>query len=147
MSGVRFIGPFQWMGPIEVDDSAEIARGDFVTVTAGEATEIATGTNVNLAVALDKYPDDEYEGTKTRIDVGRLGEDCEIEVAFETADTAGIEVADLRNTGPYRLHEDGYVDIDSTANGVFQALRLGRDTQYGDMTGFIVGVVTDAASL
>lgn len=143
---VRFVGPYQWMGPVPVDDTATIKRGHFVRVDGGEVKAIATGSNANLAVALDKYPDDEYEGTKARVDLGRLGEDCEIEVPFETVDTAGILGANIGNTTALRLHEDSYVDLDSTTNGVFRILRLGRDTKFGDMTGFVVGVVNDAAS-
>jgi len=66
---VRFVGPYQTMGPVDVDSSATIARGDFVTVSSGTVSEISLGSNTNLAVALDGYPDTEYEGTKTQVDL------------------------------------------------------------------------------
>jgi len=142
---VRFVGPYQTMGPVDVDSSATIARGDFVTVSSGNVVAISLGTNSNLAVALDKYPDTEYEGTKVHVDLALLGEDTEIEVPFVTTDSAGIEQADIGG-GPYRLEADGDVDIDSSSNGVFTIRRLGRETQLGDLTGYVVGVVSDAAS-
>jgi len=142
---VRFVGPYQTMGPVDVDSSATIARGDFVTISSGTVSAISLGSNTNLAVALDGYPDTEYEGTKTQVDLALLGEDTEIEVPFVTADSAGIEQTDIGG-GAYRLEADGDVDIDSTSNGVFTIRRLGRDTQLGDLTGYVVGVVSDAAS-
>lgn len=142
---VRFIGPYQSMGPVAVDTGDVIARGDFVTVTSGTASDIVLGSNTNLAVALDKYPDDEYEGTKTKIDVALLGEDKEIEVPFVTVAVGGIEQTDIGG-GNYRLTAAGLVDIDSTSNGVFLIRRLSRDTKFTDLTGFVVGVVLDAAS-
>lgn len=143
---VRFVGPHQLMGPIAVDDSATIVRGQFVRVVSGEVTAIADGANANLAVALDKYPDAEYEGTKAQVDVARLGEDCEIEAPFVTTDSAGIIATHVGGTA-LRINASGIVNLESTTNGVFTILRLGRETSFGDLTGYVQGVVSDAASI
>jgi hypothetical protein len=148
---VRLIGPEQWMGPVAVDTTATIVRGTVVRVDAGEVKPVADGSNVNLAIAMDKYPDPDYGGVKTQVDLVRLGEDCEVEVPF-THDGAGpgdvLAQADFGG-GPFRLLAagGGTIELDSTSDGVFIPLRLGRDTQVGDKTGYLVGVFTDAASL
>lgn len=142
---VIFVGPYQQMGPVEVDTQDTLTRGDFVTVSSGTVSAISAGSNANLAVSLDKYPDTEYEGTRTEVELALLGEDTEIEVPFVTTDSAGIEQADIGG-GPYALTADGEVDIDTTANGVFTIRRLGREATYGNLTGYVVGVVSDAAS-
>jgi len=142
---VRFIGPETKMGPVAVDDTAVIARNQFVRVLNGEVTTIVAGADENLAVAMDKYPDDEYEGTKVSVDLALLGEDQEIEVPFVTTDSGGIAQTDIGN-GPFELTADGVVDLEETTDGVFIIRRLGRETSLGDLTGFVVGVVTDEAS-
>jgi hypothetical protein len=142
---VRFIGPEQKMGPVAVDDTATIVRNQFVRVVSGEVKAIGAGSNANLAVAMDKYPDTEYEGTKIQVDLALLGEDQEIEVPFVTTDSAGIVQSNVGG-GPYALTAAGVVNLEVTSSGVFTVRRLGRETSLGDLTGFVVGVVTDAAS-
>lgn len=141
---VRFVGAYQKMGPVTVDTSAVIARGDFVQINAAGAAEaVAAGDNTHLAVALDKYPDTEYEGTKSRIEIARLGEDCEIEVPLWTSSTVSAAVV---GGGPFAITAAGEVNVDVTTNGVFSVLRTSRDTEFGAATGYLVCVVSDAAS-
>lgn len=141
---VRFVGPYQTMGPVKVDSGATIARGDFVTVAAGLVTAIGAAANANLAVALDSYPDSEYEGTKEQVALAYLGEDAEIEVPFTKA--TPLADGDIGG-GPFALTAAGEVDLAVTVDGVFIPRRLGRDTEIGDTSGYLVGVVLDAASL
>jgi hypothetical protein len=148
---VRLIGPEQWMGPVAVDTTATIVRGNVVYVVSGEVKPVVDGANANIAVAMDKYPDADYGGTKTKVDLVRLGEDCEVEVPFTHAGTTAGDVlaqADFGG-GPFRLLATGggTIELDSTSNGVFIPLRVGRDTKVGDKTGYLIGVFTDAASL
>jgi hypothetical protein len=146
----RLIGSVQLMGPVAVDSTATIVRNAVVRVDSGEVKAIANGSNAGLALAMDKYPDAEYAGTKTRVDLARLGEDHEIEVPFQHDGTTAGDVLAQSDIGggPFRLLAagGGTVELASTTNGVFQPLRLGRDTQIGDKTGFLIGVFTDAAS-
>jgi hypothetical protein len=148
---VRIIGAELLMGPVAVDTTATILRNSIVRVASGKVTNVVAGSNANLAIAIDKYPDPDYGGTKTRVELGRVGEDIEIEVPFTHAGTGAGDVlaqADI-GAGPFRLlaTAGGTVELASTTNGVFTPLRLGRNTKIGDKTGFLVGVFTDAASL
>jgi len=151
MMAVRIVGAELLMGPVAVDTTATIIRNSVVRVDAGKVKNVVAGSNANLAVAIDKYPDPDYGGTKTKVELGRLGEDIEVEVPFTHAGTEGTDVlaqADIGG-GPFRLlaTAGGTIELASTTNGVFTPLRLGRDTKIGDKTGFLVGVFTDAASL
>jgi hypothetical protein len=148
---VRIIGAELLMGPVAVDSTATIVRNSIVRVASGKVTNVANGSNANLAIAIDKYPDPDYGGTKTKVELGRVGEDIEIEVPFTHAGTGSGDVlaqADIGG-GPFRLlaASGGTIELASTTNGVFTPLRLGRNTKIGDKTGFLVGVFTDAASL
>lgn len=140
---VRYVGPYQSMGPVKVNSGETIARGDFVTITAGLVNAIAAATADNLAVALDMYPDSEYEGTKEKVGLALLGEDCEIEVPFTKA--TALADTDI-GAGPFALTAAGEVDLAVTVGGVFTPRRLGRDTDLGATSGYLIGVVTDAAS-
>jgi hypothetical protein len=148
---VRLIGATQLMGPVKVASAVTLVRNAVVRVASGEVTNIADGSNANLAVAMDKFPDVDYAGTKTQIDLIRLGEDAEVEVPFNHAGSDPADVlaqADIGG-GPFRLLATGggTIELSSTTNGVFIPLRVGRDTKLGDKTGYLVGVFTDAASL
>lgn len=148
---VRLIGATQLMGPVAVDATAVIERNAVVQIVSGEVVPVTDGADTNLAVAMDKFPDPEYGGVKTQIDVVRLGEDVEVEVAFTHSGTGPTDVLAQSDIGggPFDILAlgGGTIDLDSTADGVFIPLRLGRDTQLGDKTGYLVGVFTDAASL
>ena len=141
----RLIGPTQLMGPVAVNTAATIVRNAVVRVTSGTVSAVADGADANLALAMDSYPDAEFRGTKSQVDLARLGEDCEIEVPFAGA-TALAQTH--FGGGPYRLlaTAGGTVDIGSTVNGVFTPLRPGRNTRLGNTSGFLIGVFTDAAS-
>jgi hypothetical protein len=148
---VSLIGATQLMGPVAVAPAATIVRNAVVKVVSGEVTAIADGDSANLAVAMDKYPDVDFAGTKTKVDLVRLGEDAEVEVPFNHAGSDPGDVlaqADIGG-GPFRLlaATGGTIELSSTSNGVFIPLRVGRDTKIGDKTGYLVGVFTDAASL
>lgn len=139
---VRLIGAHNLMGPVAVNTSATIVRNSLVRVASGLVTTVTTATTVGLAVALDKYPDTDFGGTKTQVQLARLGEDQEVEVAFSGAAVAAATFGG----GPYRVLDGGTVDLGSTTGGVFTPLRLGRNTAIGATTGFLVGVFSDAAS-
>lgn len=139
---VRLIGAHNLMGPVAVDTTATIVRNSLVRVAAGLVTGVTTATAAGLAVALDKYPDTDYAGTKTQVQLARLGEDQEVEVPFAGA---ALVAADIGG-GPFRVLASGTVDIDVTTGGVFHPLRLGRDTAIGDTAGYLVGVFLDSAS-
>lgn len=143
---VRFIGPETIMGTVPVASGATVTRNEFVRVVNGLAVAMVDGGNAQLAVALDKFPDTEFEGTKARVDLAYLGEDQEIEVPFVTTDPGGIVATDIGAADLFRLTAAGVVNLESTTNGVFKIRRLGRDTKLTDLTGFVVGVVSDAAS-
>ena len=143
---VRFIGPETIMGTVPVAGGATVTRNEFVRVVNGLAVAMTDGADAQLAVALDKFPDDEYEGTKGRVDLAYLGDDQEVEVPFVTTDPGGIVAADIGAADLFRVTAAGVVNLESTTNGVFKIRRLSRDTKLGDLTGFVVGVVSDAAS-
>jgi hypothetical protein len=142
---VRMIGPETKMGTLPVGSGATVTRNQFARVASGVVVAMADGSNANLVVALDKFPDVEYEGTKARVDFAYLGEDQEIEVPF-SAGVGGIVAANIGAADAFRITAAGVVNLESTTNGVFIIRRLGRDTKLTDTTGFVVGVVTDAAS-
>jgi hypothetical protein len=148
---VRLIGATQLMGPVAVAPAATIVRNAVVKVVSGEVTEISDGDDVNLAVAMDKFPDVDFAGTKTKVDLVRLGEDAEVEVPFTHpgSDPGDVLAQSDIGGGPFDIlaADGGTIDLSSTADGVFIPLRLGRDTLIGDKTGYLVGVFTDAASL
>jgi len=143
---VRYIGPETIMGTLPVGSGATVTRNQFARVVDGVVVAMVDGGNANLVVALDKFPDVEYEGTKARVDFAYLGEDQEIEVPFVTTDGGGIVAANIGAANPFRITAAGVVNLESTTNGVFIIRRLGRETKLTDLTGFVVGVVTDAAS-
>lgn len=140
---VRIIGADPTMTAVPVNSGATITRNQFVTLSSGEAVAIGASPTANLAISMENFPDAEYEGTRTQIDVALLGEDQEIEVPFTTATT--IAKADI-GAGPFALTAAGVVDIDVTASGVFTIRRLGRETEFGAASGYVVGVVSDAAA-
>lgn len=140
---VRIIGPDPKMSLVPVNSGATITRNQFVEIASGEAVALTAAPQANIAVSLENFPDAEYEGTRTSIDIALLGEDQEIEVPFSTAAT--IAIADI-GAGPYALTAAGVVDIDTTTNGVFIIRRLGRETEFGAASGYVVGVITDAAA-
>ena len=146
---VRFHTATNVAGPVTVDDSAEIARNDLVRVASGIVVAMADGGNAGLAVALDGFPDAEYEEgstAKPMVQLGLVGEDFEIELPLVTAEeSTAIEQSDI-GAGPYRINADGAVNLESTTQGVFTIRRLGPDTAFGDLTGTVVGVITDAAA-
>lgn len=144
---VRFVGPYQVMGPVAVDSSATISKGDFVQINAAGAAEaIAAKDATNLAVALDKYPDTEYEGTKSMIEVARLGEDVVLEVPIFTSST--VSAAILGSTSKFWVTATGQinVDVESATLGVFHVVGLSRDTSFGDSSGYLRVVVDDSAA-
>jgi len=147
---VRVIGSEYLMGPVIVDSTATIVRNSVVRVVSGKVTNVIAGSNENLAVAIDKYPDADYAGTKTKVEVMRLGEDVEVEIPFTHAGATGADVLAQTDIGggPFRLlaTNGGTIELASTTNGVFTPLRLGRGTKIGDKTGFLVGVFGDAFS-
>jgi hypothetical protein len=139
------------MGPVAVDTTATIVRNAVVAVSSGKVVAVTDAATANLAVAMDKYPDADYGGTKTQVDLVRLGEDQEIEVPFTHAGNTGADVlaqADFGG-GPFEIlaTNGGTIELAATSAGVFVPLRLGRDTAVGDKTGYLIGVFTDAASL
>lgn len=147
---VRVIGAEHLMGPVAVDTTATIVRNTVVRVASGKVTNVAAGSNANLALVMDKYPDPDYGGVKTKVELLRLGEDVEVEIRFTHAGTTSGDVlaqADIGG-GPFRLlaTNGGTIELASVTNGVFIPLRLGRNTKIGDKNGFLVGVFTDAAS-
>jgi hypothetical protein len=100
---------------------------------------------------MDMYPDPEYGGVKTKVDLARLGEDMEVEVPFlhPSTDSADVLEQAAFGGGPFDILalNGGTIDISSTTDGVFTPLRLGRNTQLGDKAGFLIGVFTDDAAL
>jgi len=147
---VSVIGAPILMGPVKVASAATVVRNNVVRVNSGEVTVIADGSNVNLAVAMDKYPDTDYGGTKTKVELLRLGEDIEVEVPYNHAgsDPGDVLAQGDIGGGPFRLlaAAGGTIELSSTSNGVFIPTRLGRDTKIGDKTGYLIGVFVDAAS-
>lgn len=149
---VRFIGATRNHGPVAVDDTATIERNALVQLSSGEVVAMTDGANAALAVALDKFPDAEYEEgstAKPMVQLALLGEDTEIELPFlfgSLGSTGAIAQSNIGAASPYRITAAGAVNLDSTTNGVFTIRRLGRDTAIGDATGFVIGVVTDAAA-
>lgn len=140
---VRFVGPFQTMGPVAVDSSATIAAGDIVQVAAGLVTALASGDVVGLAVALDKSPDTEYEGTKSQVDVALLGGGVLVELPM--VDAGGIAAANIGGT--YTLTAAGAVDTaDDSGGPAFTVMHLSRDTALGDTTGYVVGTFLDSVT-
>lgn len=139
---VTFIGTYNRMGPVKADTGDTIARGDIVQITSGTASDLTAGAKVNLAVALDSYPDAEYEGTKTHIEVALLGEDIEIEVPFALA--GGIGQANIGED--YGFLATGVLDLTDTTDVAFRIRRLGRDTSFTDTSGYVIGVMLDSAS-
>lgn len=147
---VRFIGAKQRHGPVAPHESAEIERNDMVRVVDGLVVAMADGANANLAVALEPFPDAEYEEgpiAKPMIDLALLGEDFEVEVPFVTTDSDGILQTHIAPANAFRVNADGIVNLESTTNGVFRIRRLGNGTDFGDLTGNVIGVVNDAAAL
>jgi hypothetical protein len=138
------------MGPVAVDDTATIIRGEVVQLSSGEVVAGTSNMVANLAVALDKFPDAEYEGTKAVVNLALLGEDVEVEIPFATTDTAGITQSQVGGGGPFGLNATSgavVVDLTDTTNDAFTPRRLGRDTSLGDMTGYVIGVFLDSVSL
>lgn len=150
---VRFIGATENHGPVAVNESATIERNALVRVASGLVVAMADGANANLAVALDSFPDAEYEEgstAKPEVQLALLGEHIEVELPFlfgSLGTTGALAQSAIGNASAYRITAAGAVNLDSTTNGVFHVRRLGRDTAIGDATGFLIGVVTDAAAL
>lgn len=146
---VRFHTATNVHGPVAVDSSATIVRNAVVRVVSGVVVAMSDGGNTNLAVALDKFPDAEYEEgstSKPMVQLGLLGEDVEVELPFVTTDTGGIVQTNIGAASAYRLTAAGVVNLESTTNGVFTIRRLGYGSALGDLTGTVVGVVSDAAA-
>ncbi len=147
---VRFIGAKQRHGPVAPHESAEIERNDLVRVVNGLVVAVAAGAQANLAVALEPFPDPEYEEgalAKPMIDLALLGEDFDVEIPFVTTDSDGILQTHIAPTVGYDITADGVVNLESTTQGVFRIRRLGDGTQFGDLTGEVIGVFNDAAAL
>jgi len=150
MAVVRYHTAKQRHGPVRVDESAVIERNHVVRLVDGFVVEMVDGADENLAVAIDFFPDPEWEEgptAKPAVQLALLGEDFEVELPFETEDSGGVTQAVIGG-GPYDLLAEagGVVDLDSTTDGVFIPRRLGYGTQLGDLTGTLIGVVTDAAA-
>lgn len=147
---IRLVGQPISMGPVTVDTTATIVRGYVVQVASGLVTAVADGDNSGLALAMDKFPDSFYEGTKATVNLVRLGREVEVEIPFTHTQTTSTDVlgaADIGG-GPFRLlaTNGGTIELASTTNGVFTPLRLGRDTKLGDATGYLIGVFSDASA-
>jgi len=134
----------QKMGTLNVAAPAAFGRGDLVTLAAGLAVAAADAAVANLAVALDMFPDVEFEGVKNRIDIAYLGEDQEVIMPFQGAAAAqaqiGVRYGILALNG-------GTVNLADAVNAAFLVRRFGDGTAIGDLTGTVHGVFTDAVSL
>jgi hypothetical protein len=142
---IRFIGPIVQMGPVLRKSDATLVRGRLVRVASGETVAMTDAATTGFAVALDSNPDSEYEGTKTMVQLARLGENQEVEIRFSGAALTQAMIGG----GPYNIlaANGGTVNVAATAQGVFRPLRVGRDTKLGDTSGYLIGVFTDTASL
>lgn len=141
---VKAIGPYHsYPGPVAAAGGASFGKNDLVQVNAsGLVVKAPDAPTSGLAVALHKHPDTEYEGTRTLVQIMRLGEGCEVEVPFVNA----LAQADFGG-GPFDYDLTGdAIDLDVTAAGCFVPLRVGRNTKVGDTSGFLIGYFTDAAS-
>lgn len=142
---VRLVGPYQVMGPVAVDSGATIAKDTLIQVAAGVVTALAANDNTGLAVALDSYPDAEYEGTKTHVELAILGGSTEIELPF--VDAGGITQAEIGGTFSLTTAAGGTVNTAAAGTGpAFTVRRLSRDSKIGDTAGYVIGVITDAAA-
>jgi hypothetical protein len=136
---------FQKMGTVGIVAPTVLRRGDLVRVVNGLATAPADAANTSLAVALDMFPDVEYEGTKARIDIGYLGEEIEVEMPFVDVG-GGIAVADIGASFNILAANGGTVNLDANAQACFKVLRFGPTTVVGAATGTVIGSFLDAAS-
>lgn len=146
MSKARYHGAFHRMGPVPVATGASFTKDDILAMAAGEVALAGAGAAAGLCVSLAPWPDNDYVGTRTRVDVGRLGEDTEVELDF-VAGAGGIVAGDIGKLRPLNANRDIDLAALAGAGDVFQILRLGGDTAYGDTTGTVIGVFTDGASL
>lgn len=144
MSKARYHGAFHRMGPVPVAGGASFTKDDILAMAAGAVALAGAGAAAGLCVSLAPWPDNDYVGTRTRVDVGRLGEDTEVELDFVGAAIAAGDIGKLR---PLNANRDIDLAAVAGAGDVFQILRLGGDTAFGDTTGTVIGVFTDAASL
>jgi hypothetical protein len=140
----RIIGQPINMGPHNVTAGQTIARGGLVTSVSGLLTVAANAAVANIALAMDKWPDADYGGTKTGIDIAYLGEDVEIEMPFSGATLAATHIG-----GSFGIlaADGGTVNLANTTNLAFQVHRLGQNTNLGATTGFLIGVILDSAAL
>lgn len=138
---VRLVGPYQVMGPVPVAAGATIAKDTLIQVAGGEVTALLADDATGIAVALDSFPDAEYEGTKTHVELAILGSDTEIEIPF--TDAGGITKAEIGAT--FSLTAVGTVVTSAAGAGAaFTVRRLSRDTKIGDTAGYVIGVIADA---
>lgn len=144
MSKVRYHGAYHRMGPVPVANAATFAKNDILAVAAGVAAKAGANAAAGLCVAMAPWPDADFVGTRDGVDVGRLGEDTEVELNFEGAALAAGDIGRLR---PINAAQNVDMAALASANDVFQILRLGDQTSFGDTTGTVVGVFLDSASL
>lgn len=139
----RLIGAPINMGPVKVNTGATIVRGNLVRVVSGEVTTIADAAVAGIALAMDKYPDAEYGGTKTEVELARLGEDIEVEMPFSGA---ALAQGNLGTSFNILAANGGTVNLASSVTPAFKVLRIGRDTALGDTTGYVIGVFLDSVT-
>ena len=142
---VQFVGATnQKMGTVPVAAPATFNRGDLVTLVNGLAVAAPDNAVANLAVALDMFPDVEYEGVKGRVDIAYLGDDQEVVLPFQGA---AIAVANIGMPFNILALNGGTVNLALNNAASFIIRRFGDGVAVGDLTGTVVGVFTDAVSL
>ena len=145
MGSFNVVGPHAKYTTVAVDSTASFSKGDIVIVSSGQVTGNAGGDTQGITLALQDFPDSEYEGTQSAVEVVMLGNDCELKHEFTgyTAAAAWVGSKFVVAAGA------GAQTIDlsaATTAGVFTVTRFDEGTASGDTTGFVVGVFDDAAT-
>lgn len=141
---VQFVGAVnQKMGPVGIAAITQVARGDLIRIINGLVVPVVDATVANMAVALERNPDPDFEGVKTQVDLGYLGEDVEIEMPFQGAAWAVAMVGQSYNI---LALNGGTVNLALQAAPAFKILRGAPGTAVGATTGTVVGVIIDSAA-
>jgi hypothetical protein len=116
-------------------------------MAGGSATALAANDATGLAVAMQSFSDDEYDGTQNTINIMLLGETQLVEVPFVNSGGSNTLAEADFGTVAFHVEADGDVDLDSTAAAAaFIPLFRGPGTDTGDASGTLIGVFQDAAS-
>ena len=141
--GFSTVGPCQTHTRVAVDSTASFSKGDIVVVSSGEVTAASGADTQGLAMSLQDFPDNEYEGTQSDVDIVVVGDGEEFKVTWSgttaTATWVGSTFA-LGTADPQTL------DFAATTGTVFTVTRFDEGSSGGDTTGALVGVFNDAAA-